>query len=625
MAKRSIRLLLRALSPSVLLLAACAGGPAAPARPDLLIITVDSLRADRPGFAGGPVRTPAMDGLAGRAVRFESAYTTAPQALPSMASLMTGLYPAAHGAREDWVTRLDDGVVTLASRLQEAGYRTAAFPAAMAFHPKHGLDRGFQVYREAFGEIPRLTASDRIGIPGKRVAGQALEWLGGLEEGQPWFLWVNFFDAHYFHNPEPPFKAQYADSPYDGEVAMVDEQVGRLLSWLSDHGRDETTLVILTANHGEGLGEGGEQFYGILLGEPTVRVPLIIRPPGGLESARVVDGAVSLVDVAPTILDLLGLDPPEGSGEEMDGISLAPLLREGDAVAEDRPVYFETLLPQRLFGWAPLRGVRAGDLKYVEAPGTGWRSLHDLDADPGQEEDLSRGPGADLARLAEVAAERGPGITQREHPMDDETAGMVASLGYDTEPLEAEPELPTERVDVGNAALQARRSLQRRMMRSALFLLNDVLATDPDNYVALLDVSLISLGINQPDVAERNLLKLQDAYPSDGEVYHQMGHLALVRHGEGSLERAGILFQIATRLAPLNEEALYDSACAVSAENPDLALDYLERAVRNGFRDFDHMSRDPDMDPLRETARFQEITGLAPPSGESQAAETSSP
>lgn len=620
MPKRTLRLF-PCLLPAILLALPGCGAPAEPGRPDLLLITVDSLRADGPGFAGGAAKTPAMDGLAARSLRFSSAYTTAPQALPSLASLLTGLYPATHGAREEWMSRLDEGAPTLASRLREEGYATAAFPAAMALHPKHGLGRGFDAYREAFEETPRLTTSDRIGVQGKRIADLALEWLGGLPEGRPWFLWVNFFDAHYFHNPEPPFKEQYADSPYDGEVAMVDEQVGRLLSWIADHGREGTTLVALTSNHGEGLGKGGEQYYGILLGEPTIRVPLVIHPPGGLDQARVVDRPVSLVDVAPTLLDLMGLEPPAG----LDGISLAGLLGEGGEPLPDRPVYFETLLPWRLFRWAPLRGVRSGSLKYVEAPETGWHALYDLSADPDEAHDLSAEREADAARLAEAAAGRGPGMTPLGQPLEDGTADAISSLGLGTEPPAVEPELPTENVDVGNAALQARRSLQRRMMRSALFLLEDVLSVDPDNYVALLDVAVVSLGLGQLDLAEKNLLQLQEAYPWDGEIYHHLGHLALQRGGPDSFQRARKLFEIAVQLAPLNEEALYDSACAVSRENPERALDYLERAVRNGFRDYAHMSRDPEMDPLRETARFQQITGLEPPPPGGAAPETPAP
>jgi arylsulfatase A-like enzyme len=602
-----------------LLTPACGGPAPEVSQPDILLVTVDSLRADRPGFMGGSVKTPAMDRVAEKGFVFTRAYSTAPQTLPSLASLHTGLYPPSHGARLDLHTRLDGSLATLASRLKGAGYLTAAFAGAQSLHPKYGLGKGFDSYEEAFQDLPRLSAAGSTSVPGKRMADRALEWLEGLEGGQRFFLWVNFHDTHYFHAPPPPFTEEYPDDPYGGEVALVDQEMGRILSWLTDHDRDGTTVVVLAGNHGEGLDDGEEQYHGILLGELTLRIPLVIRPPGGLEGPERVDRPVSLVDVAPTILHLAGA----GAGPEMEGVILAGDPGTGETPPPPRPLYFETLLPRQLFGWAPLRGVRSGGLKYVEAPGTGWSALYDLEADPGEAADLSSERADDLHRLREETARMGGDLATEPEGLTGAVAELVDSLGLSTVPPDRDPELPPEMVDVGNAALQAHRSLQRRMFQAATLLVDDVLTKDPDNYVSLMDATALSMGMRDVPTAVNHLHTAQAAYPTDGEIYHQLGHITLmIDQGEEAISRAGRLFEAAARLAPLNEEALYDTACALSRRDPERALDYLEAAVKNGFRDFQHMARDTDMNPIRDTARFQQITGglaVAPAGGKSPA------
>lgn len=607
-------------------LSACRGGAEADPRRDVLLVTVDSLRADRPGFVGGPVKTPNMDRLAAEAVRFESAYTTAPQTLGSLASLLTGLYPSSHGARVDGKDRIREGVVTLASVLGRQGYATAAFPAAMVLGSKHGLAEGFDVYQEPFEEAPRHVAADTVGLPATQVADRALEWLESVDDARRFFLWVHFFDPHYFHNPSSPWKEQYPEEPYNGEIAQVDHELGRLLDGLREHGREGSTLVVLAGNHGEGLGDDGEQFYGLLLSEATLRVPLVIRRPQEGQGASVVEEPVSLVDVAPTLIDLLGMAAPEG----LDGVSLRPLMSPSadSSPGPGRPLYFETLLPERLFGWAALRGVRSGSLKYVEAPGAGWRALFDLKEDPAASTDVSGERGSDVERLAGESQRMGGTLPSIRDALEGPVADRVASLGMNTTPRPSTPKLPGDNVDLGNAVLQARRSLERGMTRAASLLLREVLERDPTNYSGLMDAAIFAAMAQRLPDAERSLRQVQSLYPSDGEVYHQLGHLALLtRKGAEALASARRLFVTAAHLSPLNEEALYDAACSVADQDPDQALDYLDRAVRNGYRNFAHMAVDPDMNPIRETARFKLITrGLAvPPQAPPPAGSPASP
>ncbi len=601
----------RARSPllPILLLAAAVSIPACGTgrgtdRPDILLITVDSLRADRPGFVNGSVETPSMDRLAERGVVFTRAISPVPQTLPSLASLHTGLYPPAHGVRDDGLTRLPASAKTLASILQEAGYRTGAFAAALALHPKYGLDRGFETYGEAFAEVPRPSASPARGIPAPRIADRAIEWLGEAAPGEDLFLWINFFEPHFFYEPPEPFKGQYADQPYDGEVALVDREIGRVLDWLADHDRDAGALIVLAGNHGEGLGDGGEQYHGILLRESTLRVPLVIRAPEGAPSR--VEDPVSLIDLAPTILRLAGLEPDA----EMQGESLDGYVRGGERPPADRVLYFETMLPRTLFGWAALRGVRSGSLKYVESPGGAFRALHDLAADPDESEDLSGARPEEARRLAGEAARIGGPAEAAPQPLSDPVADLVASLGLSVEIPEPSATIPSEMIDTGNAALQGHRSFQRRMGRAATFLFREVLEKDPENYIALIDSGSMTMSMRRDREAEELLERAQARYPADGEVYHLLGHLAIHQAQQmEDLERAKRLFQLAVRLAPLSEEAFYDLACGTAAQDPELALTYLEQAIQNGFRDYRYMAMDADLEPIRYMARFKEITG----------------
>jgi arylsulfatase A-like enzyme/Flp pilus assembly protein TadD len=599
------RLLPLLLAAAAMAIPAC-GTEQGPVRPDILLITVDSLRADRPGFMNGPVETPSMDRLAEKGVVFTRAISPVPQTLPSLASLHTGLYPPAHGVRDDGLARLRASTKTLAAILQEAGYRTGAFAAALALHPKYGLDRGFETYGEAFAEVPRPSVSPARGIPAPRIADRAIEWLGGATPDQHLFLWINFFDPHYFYEPPEPFRGQYGDQPYDGEVALVDREIGRVLDWLADHDRDAGTLIVLAGNHGEGLGDGGEQYHGILLRESTLRVPLVIRAPEGAAS-RVEDPA-SLIDLAPTILRLAGLEPPS----EMQGESLAGFIHGGERPAAERVLYFETMLPRTFFGWTALRGVSSGALKYVEAPGGSFSALHDLAADPDESEDLSGARPEDARRLAaEVARIGGPAEPARA-ALPDPVADLVASLGLRVEPPEPASIVPQTMIDTGNAALQGHRSFQRRMGRAATFLFREVLEEDPGNYVALVDSGSMMMSVRRTREAEELLERAQARYPADGEVYHILGHLAIQQARQvEDLERAKRLFQTAVRLAPLNEEALYDLACGTATEDQEMALGYLEEAIRNGFRDYRYMAMDADLDPIRHTARFESITGAS--------------
>jgi arylsulfatase A-like enzyme len=429
------------IAASFLALGAAACGEAPPPT-SILLVTLDTTRADRIGCYGrAQAGTPALDALAARGVRFERALTPAPITLPAHASLLSGTYPPHHGLRDNGLAALDEGVVTLAEVARAAGRRTAAFVSAFPLARAFGLAQGFERYDDEFA--PAGTGAIRERRSDETVR-RAEEWLGTLEPGEPFFLWVHLFDAHDPYRAPEEFARRFPNDPYQAEVAFADHSLGSLIDALLAHGRAENTLVCVTADHGEGLGEHGEDTHALLLYDTTVRVPLVIAGPD--LAASVVATPVSLADVAATLADLAGIER-DGELSGPGTRSLAAHLAGGPAPAG--PLYLETLFPRLHFGWSELYGLEQGAHKYVEAPGApagaerGRAELYRLEVDPGERADLAaREPsiveelGAALAELR-GALERGAAKSAR-RTQSAEDLEALAALGYGGENLLAE-------------------------------------------------------------------------------------------------------------------------------------------------------------------------------------------
>ena len=389
-------------------LAGCGQGDA-PRKPNLLLVTLDTVRADHLGCYGDrEAVTPWLDRLAGEGLRFADAASTVPLTLPSHTSLLSGLLPPHHGLRNNGLGALPAGTATLATLLVAQGYRTGAFIGAFVLDHRFGLARGFEVYDDEIPRDPKAGVSLEAERPGSEVVDRALAWLEhpAGEDRRPFFLWVHLYDAHAPYVPPPAWGARHPGRPYDAEISAVDEQVGRLLTALDRRGLARTTVVAVAADHGEGLGEHGELTHGLLLYEPTLRVPLVLRAPGRL-APRVVRTPVSLVDLAPTLAGLLGRTFPATPDQPLDGRNLAPaLLQGGEPAAGD--LYAETRYPA-IFGWSPLAALRRRDLKYIASPSP---ELYDLRRDPRETANLmprNPGPAQGFAsRLARSRPERGP-------------------------------------------------------------------------------------------------------------------------------------------------------------------------------------------------------------------------
>jgi arylsulfatase A-like enzyme/Flp pilus assembly protein TadD len=526
-------------------LAACGGG-AAPGPPagGVLLITVDTLRADHLGCygaAGDP--TPRIDRLAAEGVRIQDASTPVPITLPAHASLMTGVAPPVHGVRDNGDFRLGPEPPTLAAHLGEGGFATAAFVGAVVLDAAFGLDRGFGHYDD---DVPVPADSGGAGAssypdrPAAEVVDAALAWLQALPPGGPFFAWVHLFDPHAPYLPPEPQRGRYG-ATYRGEVAYVDEQVGRLLDGLEALGRAGDTLVVLTADHGEGLGEHGETTHGFFLYQATIHVPLLLRLPGRLPAGGRVEGAATLLDVAPTIAELAGRGPLPGAA----GVSLVAAAR--GARLPDRPLYLETYLPYFQMRWSGSRGVRHGSWKYIAATGA---ELYDVGADPAERRDVAAERPETADRLAgalrDLAAAMAEGARAVPPPLlDGDDAARLRSLGYlaggggapgDLAALAAARPDTRDRVRLVDRLLEAAPAAIDRRDPEGVRALEGIAREDPDNprLLAILGKALLQHG--RTGDAVRVLARAVDLDPGDPRARANLAG-ALLRDGRAAEAR----------------------------------------------------------------------------------------
>jgi arylsulfatase A-like enzyme/cytochrome c-type biogenesis protein CcmH/NrfG len=365
-----------------------AADPAAKPVLNVVLITIDTLRADHVGCYGYKlIKTPNIDALAADGTRFERAFAVVPVTLPSHSSMLTGTYPMSSGMHDFSGNRLSPLQPTMASLLKQAGYQTGAVIAAAVLDSRFGLNQGFDFYYDQF-DFSRLDEAnlDEMERPGNVVADVALDWLAKNSQ-KKFFLWMHLYDPHFPYHPPEPYSKEYAMHPYDGEIAFADEQVGRLLRFLKEKGLYQNTLIVLAGDHGESLGEHGEKTHGFFIYNATMHVPLIIRLPENA-AARTVADPVSLVDLMPTVLGEVGLQVPT----QLQGHSLLPEIRgakvesdHGAPTDRDRVLYGETFLPRIHFNWSELRSSENTKYHFIDAPKP---ELYDLAKDPAETHNL---------------------------------------------------------------------------------------------------------------------------------------------------------------------------------------------------------------------------------------------
>lgn len=604
--------------------------PGAPAddRPDILLVTIDTLRADRVGAYGDPLAmTPALDALAARGALFRDAHSVTPLTLPSHASILTGRYPVNHGLRDNGGFRLGEDVPTLAEALAGAGYQTGAFVGAFVLDGAWGLERGFGTYRDPFHpqKVSQVGAFGEVELPSAEVVNAALAWwkTAGKQDG-PRFMWVHMYDPHTPWRPHPG----WSGDPYRGEVAYADGLLKRLVD-----AADMDDLVVVTSDHGEGLWDHGEREHGVLLGPGITRVPLVVRPPGGLKgtatatartwadvserppgvdatldltpvpdapvAARVVEQPVSGVDVAPTIAGYAGVSLPGA-----DGRSLRPAL-EGGALPE-APVYAESFFPLFHYGWAALQMATDGQVRLERGADT---RLIDVAEDPAG---AAAHPVEGHPLAATLDRWRGEG-TPKPGPIPGDQAAALEALGYMTVQVDTEGPLADPRDQIGIlSALQAAeaqpdpaarlRTLQALVRanpdmvdaRISLSLARAdagdlagawaetqaVLARWPDHPTALSNGGFLARALGEPEEAKKLARRMRTLNPQDPRGYRlEAAVLVDQEDAVGVLEvtRAGVA------VAPEDPNLHYLLALAEIQEgDPLVAVTHLQAAKEHG-------------------------------------------
>ncbi|MFN8061627.1 MAG: sulfatase-like hydrolase/transferase [Vicinamibacterales bacterium] len=571
------------LAALAVLLAAVAGGAwwwRVQSRPlprlaggNVLLITVDTLRADALGAYGNRrVETPWLDKLAQAGVRFDRAYAHTVVTLPSHANILTGRYPFDHGVRENSGFRLPSDVDTLATRLKAQGYRTGAFVSAFPLDSRFGLTRGFDVYDDAYGDAESHSAFLMQERPATETVARAARWLADAGNG-PYFCWVHVYDPHFPYAPPEPFATKYRDAPYFGEVSAVDAALAPLLRPIVDAGPTSRTMVVVTGDHGESLGEHGEMTHGLFAYDATLKVPLLVHQP-----SIVRPGATSVVarhvDILPTVLDALGLPAPSG----LPGRSLLPVLA-GRAQQEVVTSYFEALSASLNRGWAPLTGVLRESVKYIDLP---IPELYDLGADPRETNNLEpKEPERtrELQALRREFTDLDKGAAPKVESA--ETQAALRSLGYVT----GTPARRTQYTDADDpkrlVGLDERihaivTRYQAGDVAGALTLCEEVVRERPDMSLTLLYLAFLNNELGHAsasvDAARRALALNTD----DASVAALLA--AYLVEGGHAREAAAVLAPFVNRPEPDLDAVIAYGVARAASDDYDAALATFERA-----------------------------------------------
>lgn len=584
--------------------------------PNVLLITIDTLRADHLAAYGySAIETPHLDRLASESMVFERVVSPVPLTLPSHASILTGTYPLYHGIRDNAGFVLGSQQLSLAEVLKEQGYATGAFVGSFILDSRFGLDQGFDTYFADFD----LTGLDTIapGLiqrPAGEVAEKALDWITAQEQGgKPFFCWTHFYDPHAPYAPPEPFATLYANRLYDGEIAYVDRVIGEMLDSLKKQELYGNTVVIVTSDHGESLGEHLEKTHGFFVYESTQLVPLIWKSASSRYQPGRTGETVRLIDIAPTVLQQLGIRSPA----VMQGTGLVRVLlgRSGPGLQ----AYAESYYPRLQFGWSELRTFYRFPYKYIEAPRP---ELYNLEADPGEgtnlyesQQSVARSLRAELMELIERYS---PATEAKREAMDVETAAALASLGYVTLSAgkgigdQSYLELPDPK---DKAAIYVETTETYSLIREGKFLealrsFEQILREDPTATFVYHSMGTAYSKMGRHHEAVEAFRKAAAAFPSDAMLFFNMGtsylHLQDWENAEQSFNRTLELdpahFRARGNLAtlwlqhgrfteafeasiailqnhPTYEVALFDAGVASAAlGNEGAAIQFLEKA-----------------------------------------------
>lgn len=548
---------------------------------NILLITIDTLRADRLGAYGfKEISTPNIDGLAKDGILFEDATSHVPLTLPSHTSIMTGLFPSNHGVHDNGGFHVSASQQTIAELLKQKGFRTGAFVGAFVLDSSWGLNQGFDTYFDHF-ELPK---EERVGLASIQrkaddVFKNAKEWLDKNQK-ERFFLWVHFYDPHSPYEPPETFDRLYPGRPYIAEIAYTDSVVGKLLSHVKNLGLRDKTIILLAGDHGESLGEHNESTHAFFVYDATLHVPMILSVPDHKFQGKRISRQARLVDVAPTILQLAGVGVPEN----IQGRSLLHYIF-GSESEENPASYAECYYPQFHFGWSRLLSLRNGNYKYID---TSKPELYDLKNDPKElnnlysaKHDIAMKMKAELKKIENT---RSAEATMQPGAIDDETHEKLASLGYvgafggsvdtDSENL---PD-PKDKIDLFNMMSDARDASLSGKSDEAIQQLNELLKLDPkivDGYFLLGNEYFRAAHYEEAVDAFKKALELKPDY--DFAVIN----LANTYRKMGKIDDALLGFEYFLKKNPDNVQVLGRIGELQLARNdPDEAMVYFDRALK---------------------------------------------
>ncbi len=542
---------------------------------NVLLVTLDTTRSDRIGCYGYQrAETPNIDWIASKGVRFENAYCQVPLTLPSHCSIFTGTYPIYHRVRNNGFYYLGTEHLTLSEILKEKGFKTAAFVSSFTVDSRFGLDQGFDYYDDDFLEkgIAKNFTSER---KAEDVFRAFSNWFD-KNHSQKFFIWVHFYDPHLPYNPPSPFKEKYSERPYDGEIAYMDVYVGKIVEKLREKNLLERTLIILAGDHGEALGEKDEVDHGLFIYDVSMRVPFIIFSPSHLPQKRVIRSRVRLIDIMPTVLDMLEIS----ESPEIQGQSLLPFISKKKK--KDLPSYIETYMPREYYAWSELVGFIDGEWKYIKAPKP---ELYNLKSDPGENNNLFQRERKISSRLEEGLQrllEKYSSEKEGKRKLTPEEEARLRSLGYLSTDLSGElkgKKLPDPKDKIQEYAIyaHARKYEYEKDYERAERNYLELIRLNPDSPWNYVNLALLYEKMGRLEDSIRIMEKGRKMLPDSIVI---LSRLSLFYMKEAKPKEAFETSQAVLEIDPKYFDALYISGVAlVNTGNWKEALEYFEKAL----------------------------------------------
>ena len=521
---------------------------------NVLLVTLDTTRADRLGCYGYPMaKTPNLDFLASNGVQFINAYCQVPLTCPSHCSILTGTFPVYHQVRNNGSYYLSAEVQTLAEALKGNGLATSAFVSSFTVDSRFGLEQGFDVYDDLLSPDQTFKAlnSERRA---DAVYASFSRWLDE-NRAEPFFCWIHFFDPHIPYDPPTPYREEFPENPYDGEIAFMDFYIGRIVEKLKEQDLLGTTLIVLAGDHGEAFGEKQEEGHGVFIYESTMRIPLIFYAANNLPQGKRITARVRLIDIMPSVLDMLNIQVPE----DIQGTSLLPYI-EGKK-KQDLSSYIESYYPRENYGWSELVGLIDGDWKYIKAP---KQELYNLKLDPKEENNLFQEE-RQIAqekrdKLEDIIKNSVSPLIAGKRDLTDEEREKLRSLGYistSESPAGGELPDPKDRIEELILAQRAQEYEIEGKFEEAAASYEKILALRPDVATSYVNLALMKAQMMEFDETIRILEQGLEKMPESEVLLSRLGHTFMLL---GRVKKALDAFDLILKNNPRYFDALLASA-----------------------------------------------------------------